>query len=84
VVIQRVPDWSVKIAFADAPFGRYGRYKENQHNKDGAAINGCDNLQTEKVVELIDDLMRLMIDKIASDGVMLVCSPKTDPGIMRG
>ena len=74
-IAGKLEDKTVKIAFVDAPFGQYGKYKDGHHNKDGASANSCDNAETAQVIELIDDLMWILIKKLAKGGVMLLCRP---------
>jgi DNA modification methylase len=75
IIAQRLEDKSVKVIFLDAPYGRYGKYKEGRHNPDAASIRNCDNMSTEAVKQLLDDMFRLLADKVADGGVMLLCRP---------
>jgi DNA modification methylase len=75
IIARKLEDKSVKIAFVDASYGRYGNYKDGRHNQDGASSNNCDNATTAQVIELIDDLMQILIKKLAKGGVMLLCRP---------
>ena len=75
LITQKLPDYSAKIIFLDAPYGRYGKYKEGRHNPDAASIKNCDNMSTEKVVKLLDDMFRLLVPKVAAGGVILLCRP---------
>ena len=75
LITQKLPDYSAKIVFLDGPYGRYGKYKEGRHNPDAASIKSCDNMSTEAVLELIDDMLRLLAGKVAAGGVILLCRP---------
>jgi DNA modification methylase len=75
ILAQQIPNQSIKIIFFDAPYGRYGKYKEGQHNLDSAALSQCDNADTDDVIELIDDMFRISIDKLTTGGVLLLCRP---------
>ncbi len=81
IIAQQLPEQSVKVLFFDAPYGRYGKYKDGKHNPDSAAVASCDNAGTSEVICLIDDMLRISIDKLADGGVMLLCRPGgiTDP-----
>ncbi len=75
IIAQRLQKQSVKVVFLDAPYGRYGKYKEGKHNPDSAAIANCDNAGTDEVINLIDDMLRISMDKLTEGGVMLLCRP---------
>lgn len=74
-VAERIDSNIVKIAWIDAPYGKYGSYKDGHHDKGGAALNNCDNMTTANVKELIDDLLKLLISRMAKGGVLLLCRP---------
>jgi len=75
IITQQLADKSVKIVFFDAPYGRYGKYKEGRHNPDAASQKDCDNMSTEAVKQLLDDMFRLLAVKVADGGVVLLCRP---------
>jgi DNA modification methylase len=74
-VANRLGDGTVKIAFVDAPYAKYGSYKNGQHDKGGAARNDCDGSTNADVIELIDDILRILIRKLSKGGVVLLCRP---------
>lgn len=74
-VARRLAGKSTKITFIDAPYGQYGKYSDGSHNKDGASLKNCDGNKTADVIELIEDMLRIMPAKIATGGVLLLCRP---------
>lgn len=74
-VVARLEARSVNLVVADPPYGQYGRNRHGLPTTTAATLKNCDGLNADAAVELITDMFRLLLSRMARDGCLVLFRP---------